>query len=310
MKILGHEKEKELIKRYLDRNYSSYSFLFEGKDCIGKKAVALQTAKSFLCETEYNLGCGKCKSCKLVNNTILSIYEGKNDLTIHPFIKIVSSEEGKDIKIEQIRDIIQFLRLKSKTGKVVIIENAENMNIEASNSLLKTLEEPPNKTLIILTTSNPTEILPTILSRVLKIKFSPLSKEDIKTILKMKGAKNIDINTLVSIAEGSLCIPIKVIEKPFLFNYAKDIYNLFVSKVNHIEGIIKLSELIDKLDYTDIRIILAILDRIMNIKTLKGNIPIELYDRFTKELKILDTAISKGVKKKLALQGFYYKLVS
>jgi len=312
MKVIGHSREKELIKKYLDKNYLAYSFLFEGRDCIGKKAVALQTAKSFLCETEYNLGCGECQSCKLVENTILSIYEDKKDITTHPFIKIVSPENNKEIKIDQIRDIIQFLKLKSKTGKVVIIENAEKMNIEASNSLLKTLEEPPEKTLIILTTSNITKLLPTIVSRTLKVKFSLLTDEEVKEILKIKGAvkKNIDMDILVSLAEGSLCLPEKILKNQALFNYAKDFFNLLISKVNHIEGIIRLAELIDKLEYEDIKVILTILDRYIYRKTLKGKISTELYERFISESKLLDRAISKGVKKKLAFEGFYFKLVS
>ncbi|RUM62250.1 MAG: DNA polymerase III subunit delta', partial [Persephonella sp.] len=224
----------------------------------------------------------------------------------------VSPENNKEIKIDQIRDIIQFLKLKSKTGKVVIIENAEKMNIEASNSLLKTLEEPPEKTLIILTTSNITKLLPTIVSRTLKVKFSLLTDEEVKEILKIKGAvkKNIDMDILVSLAEGSLCLPEKILKNQALFNYAKDFFNLLISKVNHIEGIIRLAELIDKLEYEDIKVILTILDRYIYRKTLKGKISTELYERFISESKLLDRAIYKGVKKKLAFEGFYFKLVS
>ena len=312
MKILGHDREKEIIKKYLDKNYSSYSFLFEGKDCIGKKAIALLTAKSFLCETEYNLGCGECQSCKLVENTIISIYEKKEDLATHPFIKIVSPENNKEIKINQIRDIIQFLKLKSKTGKVVIIEDADRMNIEASNSLLKTLEEPPKKTLIILTSSNVSKLLPTIVSRTLKVKFSPLKENEIIDILKFKGAdkKKLDLKLLSSLAEGSMCLPQKILNNPLIFNYAKDFFNLVVSNVNHIEGIIRLAELLDKLEYEDIKIILTILDKYIYIRTVKGKISPEFYERFVSASIELDMAISKGVKKKLAFEGFYFKLVS
>ncbi len=307
MKIIGHEREKELIKRYLDKGYPSYSFLFEGKDCIGKKAIALLTAKSFLCETEYNLGCGECQSCKLVDNTIRNIYDNK-DLSPHPFIKIVSPENNKEIKINQIREIIDFLKLKSKTGKVVIIENAEKMNREASNSLLKTLEEPPNKSLLILLTANKTKILPTILSRTLKIKFSPLKEEETTEILKLKGFSENEIKKVLKLSDGSLCLLTKLLNNKDIMKYIKDLYNLLVLPKPSIEGILALSQILEKLDIEDINLILDALDRAFHLKLIENKLSPEFYEKFLKEKKVLQRALNKNVKKRLALEGFYFSL--
>jgi len=309
MKILGHEKERELIKKYLDKGYPSYSFLFEGKDCIGKKAIALLTAKSFLCETEYNLGCGECQSCKLVDNTIKNIYEGQ-DLSPHPFIKLVSPENNKEIKINQIREIIEFLKLKSKTGKVVIIENAEKMNREASNSLLKTLEEPPNKSMIILLASNKTKILPTILSRTLKIKFSPLKEEEIVSILKLKGFSLNDIKKVSKLSDGSLCLILKLLENKTLLKYIKDLYNLITMPTISIEGIYSLSLLLEKLETEELNLILEAIDRALNKKMLEGKLTSEFYEKFIKEKNTLIKAINRGVKRRLAIEGFYTNLLT
>jgi DNA polymerase III, gamma/tau subunits len=160
MKVIGHEKEKTLIKKYLHKNYDSLSLLYEGKDCIGKKLLALYTARGFLCEKKEGFGCGVCNDCKLVNNLISNVYENTN-LTPHPNIMLIQSN-NREIKIDQIREAISFLSLKSLKGKVLIIEKAENLNTESANALLKTLEEPPSNTLIILTTSNQNQLLPTI----------------------------------------------------------------------------------------------------------------------------------------------------
>ncbi|WP_457621766.1 DNA polymerase III subunit [Persephonella sp.] len=307
MKILGHEETKEIIRLYLDKKYSSYSLLFEGKDCIGKKLIALKTAKGFLCEKKYGFGCDSCESCRLVRNTISNIYE-KEDLNPHPGIKIVSPENEKEIKIDQIRDIINFLKLKTKNGKVVIIEKAEKMNRESSNALLKTLEEPPENTLIILTTSNQNALLPTIVSRCQKIKFKPLRKEDILNILKLKGIDENRAKILTSLSEGSMCLPMMILDNENLFKYAKDLYNLLAVKNLHPEGIINLSEILDKLETREILIIFDILEKIIYRKSLKGEIPLSLYENFLKEYYTFKKAVEKGVKKKLAIEGLYFNL--
>ena len=309
MKVIGRERELEIIKRYLDKRYSSYSFLFEGKDCIGKKAVALLTAKSFLCETEYNMGCGRCQSCNLVNNTFRAIYYNE-ETSLHPFIKVITSLDGKDIKIDQIREGTNFLKLKNPTGKVLIIEKGELLNKEASNALLKTLEEPPENSLIIITSSKPDKILPTILSRTLKIKFRPLKDDEIRQILELKGFSNTEINNFVKISEGSLCLPLKLKEKKVLLKYAKDLTNLLLMKKLHIEGILSFSEIVSKLDLEDIRTVLDITEKLIHKNLLSGNIKIKFYENFIQEKKLLDLALSKSVKVKLALEGFYLNLKS
>ncbi len=314
MKIFGHEKERDLIKKYLDKNYDSLSLLFEGKDCIGKKLIALYTARAFLCEKNISFGCGECQDCKLVNNLIRNIYDEEKNENIHPNIKLISPEKGKEIKIDQIREAINFLKLKSEKGKVIIIENAENMNLEASNALLKTLEEPPANTLIILTTSNQNKLLPTIVSRTKKIRFRPLSKKEIFEILSLKTTEE-KAKMLASISQGSLCLPMHILQKENLYKYGKDLYSLLIISIEngkniHPEGIISIGEIIDKLENEDIFIIISILEIFLYNKVLKGEIETEIYDKILNELNLLKTAIRKGVKKKLALEGFYFNVTT
>ncbi len=307
MEVIGHHKEKEIISKYLNRNLPSYSFLFEGKEGIGKKLLALHTARGFLCEKNTNFGCGECKSCRLTDNLISNVYTGTN-LTYNPDIKLVSSQEGKDIKISQIRDVIDFVKLKSSSGKVVIIENAEKMNTEAGNALLKTLEEPPEKTMFILTTTNQNKLLPTIVSRCFKIKFKQLPKEEIYRFLTEKGFSEKEAKEISAISEGSLSLFSLIKDNKKLYQIAKDIAILMLDKQLRIEGIINLADILDKLDNREISIIFQIVQTILHKKTLKGEFDIEEYETFLKEYERFEKAVKAGVKKKLALEGLYFNV--
>ncbi|RMD47214.1 MAG: DNA polymerase III subunit delta' [Aquificota bacterium] len=308
MKIIGHEREKKFIRKILDRNYKSFSLLFEGKKCSGKKLVALQTARAFLCEKKYGFGCNECESCKLVNNTIKNIYENKN-LTPHPYLKIVKPENQKEIKIDQIREVINFLRLKTDSGKVVIIDDAEKMNIESMNALLKTLEEPPENSMLILITESHTFLLPTIVSRTQKIRFKPLSNQEIYEILLSKGIDKEKAKKIALLSDGSLCNALFIINHENIYKFTKDIFNLIV-KIDeiHPEGIITFIENVEKLDIENIYNILDLLNVFMHKTMLKGEISVQFYENYINEVNKLKKAIEKGVKKKLAFEAFYFNL--
>ena len=307
MKTIGHEKEKELIRKYLDKNFSSYSFLFEGKKCTGKKIVALQTARAFLCEKGYGFGCGECKDCQLVNNTIKNLYESKN-LNSHPNLKVILPENNKEIKISQIREITDFLKLKTDKGKVVIIDDSEKMNIEASNALLKTLEEPPEKSMIILIAENHQKLLPTIVSRTQKIRFKLLKKEEVAQILVLNGVNEEKAKKLALLSEGSLCLPITILEDENLYKLAKDFYNLLKIKGLHPEGIITFIDVVDKLEPEKINILLDIIDIFLNKAVLKGEFSVEFYQKYIENIRDIRNSLQKGVKKKLAFEYLYLTL--
>lgn len=305
MKIIGHHKEIELIKTYLSKNYDSLSLLYEGKDCIGKKLIAFLTARGFLCEKKEGLGCGQCHDCKLVNNTVSNVYE-KTNLTPHPNIKFIPYE-GREIKIDSVRDAISFLTLKSDKGKVLIIEKAENMNTESSNALLKTLEEPPLNTLIILTTSNQNQILPTIISRLKKIRFKKLSDEEVKDVLIQKISDERKIESLVKISGGSLCLPFSILNKENVYNLAHSYYQLLKTK-KHPEALFSISSVIDKFDVEDFNLFFDIILRFFEMDLDGMKLDNKFAEKFLTEFKKGKNAATKGVKKKLILEGIYYNL--
>jgi DNA polymerase-3 subunit delta' len=138
--------------------------LFSGVEGLGKYDVAVDFARSLLCDRPLDnfMACGQCRSCI------------QFEAATHPdFLLLSPEEEGKQIKIDQIRDLIQQFQLVSHSGgyRVAIINPADAMNLAAANSLLKCLEEPPENSLIILVSSNITALPATILSRCQQVHF-------------------------------------------------------------------------------------------------------------------------------------------
>lgn len=146
-----------------------HGLLFHGAEGIGKKAFAIEFAHWLMCEQPLeDKACGQCKSCKLIQAD-----SNPDLLTLYP------EEEGKAIKVDQVRELIQKVSLTSHGSgyRVIIISPADALNINASNSLLKTLEEPPANTILILISDNPSKLMPTIRSRTQMVRFD-LPKED------------------------------------------------------------------------------------------------------------------------------------
>ncbi|MDZ4676161.1 MAG: DNA polymerase III subunit delta' [Oligoflexia bacterium] len=172
-KIVGHTSIVKALKEVLHSNRGrAPAFLFSGPSGVGKKLVALAWAQGLLCK-QPNAPCGKCSTCDRISRSQ------------HPDLLIVSPGESPTLKIEQIRDIQNFISLKSYEGaaKVVIIDEAQTMNAQSSNALLKTLEEPPAHCYFILVTSNKGALLSTIISRCQRVFFGSLSTQELKKIV-------------------------------------------------------------------------------------------------------------------------------
>jgi len=182
--IIGHDFQKKILMRAATENIVSHSYLFSGPGGIGKKLIALEFAKLLNCQyrnsadsTNSDNGTCDCGSCRKVEKGI------------HPDVIYVQYKGVKSIKVEQVREgIEERLYLKSFEGKfkVVIVDEAERMSNGAQNAFLKTLEEPPPNSVIILITSNPDSLLPTIRSRCQIIRFNALSEELIFEELKKR----------------------------------------------------------------------------------------------------------------------------
>lgn len=186
--ITGHDELKvKLIPRL--EEYPAGVFLFCGPASVGKRTTAFEAANIILCKTKSEK-C-KCDSCKRFNMG-------------HPDFLCVGTDER--IKVADINFIIDFCSTAPflSDSKIIVIDNAQKMTIEAANRLLKLLEEPPLNYSFFLITSNPEAIIPTIVSRCIKYEFGSLSREDLTLIIKKKlGFPAKKAETLGWLAAGS-----------------------------------------------------------------------------------------------------------
>ncbi|OGZ70687.1 MAG: hypothetical protein A2904_01870 [Candidatus Staskawiczbacteria bacterium RIFCSPLOWO2_01_FULL_33_9] len=165
--IAGHKKQWNFLKNKFESGQLAHAYLFSGEEKLGKRTLSKEFVKLINCQSSLQKPCGICKNCKDI--------EKENHLDI---LMVNKKDDKQEIEISQIREALSFLSYKSYYGgyKTVVIENAEKMNQEAQGCLLKTLEEPKGKTIIILIASHHELLLPTIFSRCQTISFFQTEK--------------------------------------------------------------------------------------------------------------------------------------
>jgi len=174
--IIGQEKAVRILSGTLKRRHVPSSILFSGDSGIGKRLTALNYAKALNCLEPIDFdACDNCISCR------------KIDVDSHPDVTTLLPEND-EIKIEAIRQAGEILQLRPYEGikKVLIVDDADFMNINAANAFLKTLEEPPSDSIIVLVSASPDRLPETIRSRCMHIRFRPLSDEAFKCVLSLK----------------------------------------------------------------------------------------------------------------------------
>ncbi len=186
------------LYQYRIQNRVPSALLITGNKGLGKQHLASQFAFSLLCENPKDNGlcCGHCDSCLLLN------------AETHPdFIQIRPEEPGKPITIGQIRNLVTRLTLKPQfeSYRVVIVNPADLMNNAAANAFLKCLEEPTERTVIILITDKPARLPATIVSRCQKLAIAKPDKETVIAWLKQQkgGELQVNLSTLFYLAQGS-----------------------------------------------------------------------------------------------------------
>ena len=211
--IVDQEKPVRLLSNIIQKGKIPHALLFTGIEGVGKRKTANVFAMACNClvSTQSNgqfsdpgmdhkteggsaWPCGTCKSCK-------KIISGN-----HP--DVISIQPDKThIRIGKIRDLCHILAMKPYEARyrVVIISDAQALNPEAGNSLLKVLEEPPDRTILVLTASHLHDLLPTIASRCQHIRFNPIS-QDVLTdyLVTQKGVSAGEADLLARLAKGSL----------------------------------------------------------------------------------------------------------
>ena len=193
--IIGQDMAVGLLESALREGKKGLSYLFYGPKGTGKSLTALQFAKSLNCENQTSGCCERCPSC---------LRAGK--LSYPDLHWLDYQADSQTVKIEQVRAIQNAAGLRPFEGrvKVFVVNNCQNLSEEAGNSLLKIVEEPPMDTVIILIAESSRLVLPTIVSRCRKIKFSNTSRGELVRILRDKGADDKLSNYLASASSGRI----------------------------------------------------------------------------------------------------------
>lgn len=194
--IIGHETQIGALQRALEGDSLHHAQLFVGSEGIGKRSVALALAAAIQCENETRDACGECPNC-------LCLRDGN-----HPDVHWVELRSGKkEIGIDQVRELQKQLVLTCLTGsrKVALIDPMAAMNVHAQNALLKTLEEPPNNCALILIANSVGGLLPTVLSRCVRLQFASLGIEQVAAIVEQsQGISKERAKLLATLSHGSL----------------------------------------------------------------------------------------------------------
>lgn len=172
----------------------AHAVLLLGAPGMGKLHFAQNLANLLLCQQAGDYACGQCKACLLFKSHT------------HPDFAIVQpSDNGKQIAIQQIRQLIEFANLTSTYGKhkVIIINPAEAMNRNSANALLKLLEEPPGGTILLLLSHQPLQLLATIRSRCVKLSFPPPTITSAINWLRSQTHSEYDLELILNLAHGA-----------------------------------------------------------------------------------------------------------
>lgn len=188
--LLGNSGAKELLTRFVTTGRVPNALLFAGPEGVGKKQFAIDLARAFVCQSPNGVaGCGECPACKRAGIFDLPKSDKGEDydrvfVSEHPDVGMVVPFK-RNLRVGAIRDLEKeaYYRPFEANARFFIIDDADKMTDAASNALLKTLEEPAATSHIILISSRPDTLLPTIRSRAQIVRFAPVAADEIETFL-------------------------------------------------------------------------------------------------------------------------------
>ena len=223
--VAGQKHIIRTLRNALANNKIAHAYLFCGPRGTGKTTMAKLLAKALNCEKGFGHQCNKCSNC-------LEIIEGS-----HP--DVIEIDAASNNGVEQVRDLIDkvnYLPIKGKY-KVYIIDEVHMMTDNAFNALLKTLEEPPAHVIFILATTEPHQIIPTILSRCQRYDFTKVADADIEermiTVLQKEGVQydKAAVRAIISLADGGMRDALSILDQILAYSNnslsVEDVYSIF-----------------------------------------------------------------------------------
>ena len=190
--LIGQERAVARLKTLLRREALPHALLFCGIEGVGKARAAMLLAMALNCSAAAGEGpCGECRPCR-------SLQAGQ-----HPDLLTVAPE-GPLIRVGQVRQLCATLAMKPYAARtrVVIIKDAQALNPEAGNALVKVLEEPPERTVLILLATQTGDLLPTVVSRCQQLRFGPIPRRVLQTLLTERHGVDPDAAFLAAALSG------------------------------------------------------------------------------------------------------------
>ena len=200
--LLGHHLTLTLLSRATAAGTLPPSLIFAGPEGVGKRAAALALAQALNCPTPVAPtdrlaldACGECPVCRRI------------DRGLHPDVTVVEPGETGSIKIDVVREAIRQTTFKpfEARRRVIIFNDADGLGDDAQNALLKTLEEPPPGSVLILVTAHPHRLLATVRSRCPVVRFAPLLPADVaQWLMQAHGIAETEARAVAAVSRGSL----------------------------------------------------------------------------------------------------------
>jgi len=226
--LRAQQTARRTLERALETDRVHHAYLFAGPDGVGKELAAFGLAQALVCERRGDTGqgglfggaappsflaCGACSACAR------AIPRVEERTPLHPDVVVIErglyapaaigrrTQETQDISIDQIRTLVLARAAYAPhegRAKVFVIRRAEELSVSAANALLKTLEEPGSRTHFVLLTSQPDALLPTILSRALRVRFAPLPDDIVTELLVARGIEPGRAKEVARLSGGSV----------------------------------------------------------------------------------------------------------
>ncbi|MCK9186525.1 AAA family ATPase [Candidatus Gracilibacteria bacterium] len=293
--IIGHEKQLKMIESDILNGSIFHAYLLAGPNSVGKNTVAKKMAGILQCSNDF---CHACPTC-------LQVEKGVHLDTIEMI------DDKESIGIDDIRKIIERCNMTCQANyKIFLIQTVERMTVAAANSFLKVLEEPPQRTIFILTTNNIRAVLPTVVSRVRVVNFAAVSAGYLEKKLRELYPEN-DEETIKKVSLFSLGKTgkaVNLMENPSeLANYIK-VYNdvmFFLEHRNITDRFSYVNEFAE--DEGKLETFVSILYNVLRSKILDGQDAEEHIDTVLKIDEAM-TLIKKNVNLKLVLENLMLSL--
>ncbi len=234
--LLGHNWAVDMLRRHIASGEARHAYLFAGPPGLGRRSLALAFARALNCSNPPAPGefCGQCRDCRQI--TAMQ----------HPDLAVVQAEnEGGILKVDQVREVRRTVSLKPYQSKyrLALFLRFQEANDNASNALLKTLEEAPAHVILLLTADNPESLLPTIVSRCEMLRLRPLPIGQVKRELESRGLESGQAELIAHLSGGRPGYAFRLAEDKSLLDFRQ-------KKLNDLQTLLSSSR-VDKFAYAE-----------------------------------------------------------